>query len=182
MDINEFLNTKIDYKELKLVDARRLLLFAQDLAQDAFSLAKNKGYWMTVKGDITPVEDLEPDHLYNILKIFKRKYIAEAQANTRALINANPGGEMAQDAVDNELERWEELDSDEQWQTLMLTHEPIYPKLYARAKELGMTFIINTFPDPEYGNPGVDIMLKYMPIPNIEALIDPIDSNDEEKV
>ncbi len=83
-----------------------------------------KTFWVTREGDSIAVVDMEDGHLVNTIRMIRRRALRVKSINEAVLLRGHDSlnGEMAHDALDEEIEASRETSADE-WAT---EHVPCY--------------------------------------------------------
>lgn len=90
--------------------------------------------WTTRGGEVIPVAQMGDQHLINTLRLLERHAEARYEHDLTILICADPGGEMAQDAVAHELATLEAMTPLE----YLAQRAPVYKALVWHARRRGL--------------------------------------------
>lgn len=96
-----------------------------------------QGIWVTREGQYIPIHELDDEHLVNIVRLLHRRATNYVIKTRRFYLScAEPRGEMAQVAFDQEFEYWCG-DGDPEWD--FLNRQPVWPHLAKEMARRGLT-------------------------------------------
>ena len=98
--------------------------------------------WKTREGKLIPIAEMDDGHLQNTIRLLRRNLDRYHDHNVAVLLSANPSGEMAQDAVDRELDR--ALENGPDW----MDYPATYWLLLEEAAKRGMLSFLRGEPEP----------------------------------
>jgi hypothetical protein len=126
-------------------DLRGLAHLTQRLMDRIFEEVHKQSFWLTRDLKLVYVDKIEPDHLWNILNMLKKK--AQAQATETVgfyMAGPEPNGDMAMEAYLGE-QKYVFENAEFLWLEKILSH-PLYSRLHERAKAIGLP--LDGYPEP----------------------------------